>query len=74
MKPFGLTPNQYQFEPTFWRIHWDRGQLRVNLMKECEHCLDKIAQQNKISIILNDVLVQPQPNDYIQTRIKQNEV
>jgi len=71
-KPFGLTPNHYQFEPTFWRIYWDRGQLRVNLMKECERGLDKIARRNKIVVILNDVVIQPRPIGYIEEYIKQN--
>jgi hypothetical protein len=74
MKPFGLHLNQYRFEPTFWRIYWDRGQLRVNLMKECEDGLDKIARRNDIAVILNDVIIQPRPMDYIRVYIEQNEM
>ena len=70
--PFGLNPNHYRFEPTFWRIYWDRGQLRVNLMKECERGLDKIAWRNNIVVILNDVVIQPRPIGYIEEYIKQN--
>ena len=71
--PFGLTPNHYRFEPTFWRIYWDRGQLRVNSMKECEYGLDKIARQNNIAVIINDVIIQPRPMGYLDEYIKQSE-
>lgn len=72
MKPFGLTTNQYRFEPTFWRVYWNRGQLRVNLIKECERGLDEIAKLNDIALTLNDVIIQPRPMGYIQAMIKQN--
>lgn len=74
MKPFSLHLDQYQFEPTFWRIYWDRGQLRVNMIKESEDGLDRIARRNKMAVILNDVIVQPRPIDYIREYIKQNKI
>ncbi len=72
MKPFGLPQNQYLFEPTFWRIYWDQGQLRASKIKECEDALDRIAKKHRIVIRLNGVIIQPRPMGYIQHRVESN--
>ena len=72
MKPFGLSQDQYRFEPTFWRIYWDRGQLRASMIKDCEDALDRIARKNRIVIRLNGVIVQPRPMGYIQNCVESN--
>ena len=72
MKPFGLPQNQYRFEPTFWRVYWDRGQLRASMIKECEDALDRIARKNSIVIRLNGVIIQPRPMGYIQHCVESN--
>ena len=73
MEPFGLPQNQYRFEPTFWRIYWDKGQLRASMIKECEDALDRIANKNKIVIRLNGVIIQPRPMGYIRKHVELNE-
>ena len=72
MKPFGLSQNQYRFEPTFWRVYWDRGQLRASMIKRCEDALDRIARKNRIAIRLNGVIIQPRPMGYIQHCVESN--
>jgi len=72
MKPFGLSQDQYRFEPTFWRIYWDRGQLRASMIKDCEDTLDRIARKNRIVIRLNGVIIQPRPMGYIQDCVESN--
>ncbi len=70
MKPFKLPVEQYKFEPTFWRIYWDRGQWRVNLLKECEKGLNLVAQKNNVVLLINDVIIQPRPIGYIRKMIE----
>ncbi len=65
--PFDLPSDHFRFEPTFWHVYWDRGQLRVHLLKECEKGLDKIARDNNATVILNDVVIQPRPMGYMNT-------
>lgn len=72
MKPFNLSREHYRFDPTFWRVYWDRGQWRVSLLKECEAALDKVARDNKIALILNDIVIQPRPMGYIQQELTMN--
>lgn len=69
-KPFELTPKHYRFEPTFWRVYWDKGQWRVSLLKECEAGLDKVAKDNGFAFVLNDVVIQPRPMGYIEQMVK----
>ena len=73
MKPFKLPREQYRFEPTIWRVYWDRGQLRIHMLKECEKEMDKMARKNKIAVFLNDVIIQPRPMDYITATIEQKQ-
>jgi len=72
MKPFGLPQNQYRFEPTFWRVYWDQGNLRASMIKECEDALDRMAKKNGIVIRLNGVIIQPRPMGYIQYCVESN--
>jgi hypothetical protein len=71
---FGLTPEHYSFEPTFWRVYWDRGQWRASLLKECEAGLDKVAKDNNLAFMLNDVIIQPRPIGYIDLMVKSNTI
>jgi hypothetical protein len=72
MSPFGLPRRQYRFEPTFWRIYWDQGQLRASMIEECENALDRVARKYGIVIKLNGVIIQPRPMGYIQNYIELN--
>ena len=72
MKSFGLSQNQYCFEPTFWRVCWDQGQLRASMIKGCEDALDRVARKNRIVIRLNGVILQPRPVGYIQHCVESN--
>ena len=36
IRSFGLSSNHYEFDPTFWRIYWDRGGLRASHILNCE--------------------------------------
>jgi hypothetical protein len=72
MKPFGLSDKHYRFEPTFWRVYWDRGQLRVNLLHESEKGLDRVARENNLALMLNDVIIQPRPVGYIRKMVELN--
>ena len=72
MKPFGLPRKQYSFEPTFWRIYWDQGQLRASMIKECENALHKVARKNGIVFKINGLIIQPRPMGYIRTYIELN--
>jgi hypothetical protein len=74
MEPFGLPRRQYTFEPTFWRIYWDRGQLRASMIKRCEQTLDGVAKKHGIVIRLNGIIIQPRPMGYIQTYIELNKI
>jgi hypothetical protein len=72
MKPFGLPQNQYCFEPTFWRVYWNRGQLRASMIKASEYALDRVASENGIVVKLNGVIIQPRPKGYIQHCVESN--
>lgn len=72
MKPFGLPEEQYRFEPTFWRIYWNRGDLSLSLLKECERGMDRIARKNGILIKQNGTAIQVRPLDYIRKEIQHN--
>jgi hypothetical protein len=69
-KPFELSPEHFSFEPTFWRVYWDKGQWPVSLLKECEAGLDKVAKAHGFALVLNGVLIQPRPMGYIEQMIK----
>jgi hypothetical protein len=73
MEPFGLPRNHYEFEPTFWRVYWDRGMLKVSTIKECDKGLDRVARNNNVAVRLNGVVIQPRPMGYIQNCIELNE-
>src|SRR3989338_3000457 len=70
--PFGLPREHYSFEPTFWRVYWDRGPWPVSLLKECEAGMDKVAKNNNFTFMLNGVIIQPRPMGYIEQMIKSN--
>ena len=72
MRPFELPLSHFKFEPTFWYVYWDKGQLRVNVIKESEKGIDRVARDNNISFILNDIIIQPRPMGYIEQMIKLN--
>ncbi|MBN1367367.1 MAG: hypothetical protein JW967_05530 [Dehalococcoidales bacterium] len=72
MNPFDLPLNHFKFEPTFWYVFWDKGQLRVNAIKECEKGIDRVARDANISFILHDVIIQPRPMGYIEQMIESN--
>jgi hypothetical protein len=65
-KPFGLPDDHYVFEPTFWRTYWDKGDLSINKLEECERLLDEIARKNGILIRSNGLVVQPRSLDYLK--------
>jgi len=73
MKPFGLSKEHYRFEPTFWRVYWDREMLNASTIKECDKGLDRVARNNNVAVRLNGVVIQPRPMDYIQKSIELNE-
>lgn len=73
VEPFGLPRKQYSFEPTYWRVYWNRGQLRASVIKACETGLDKVAKKNGIKLIFNGIIIQPRPMGYIQAYIEMNE-
>jgi len=73
MEPFGLQRKQYNFEPTFWRVYWNRGPLRASAIKACESGLDEVAKKNDIKLILNGIIIQPRPMGYIQAYIEMSE-
>ena len=72
MKAFGLPKNQYRFEPTFWRIFWNKGMLKASTIKKCDEELDRIARSNKVALRLNGVIIQPRPEGYIKNQIANN--
>ena len=72
MVPFGLSREHYKFEPTFWRVYWDREQWRVSLLTECEAGMDKVASDNNVALMINDVIIQPRPIGYIEHMINSN--
>ena len=72
MEPFGLPRRQYGFDPTFWRVYWDRGQLWASKIKKCEKALDKTARRNRVIVKLNGVIIQPRPMGYIRAFIGLN--
>jgi hypothetical protein len=72
MKPFALTLDHYRFEPTFWRIYWDRGPWEASLLRACEAELDKVAKDNALAFTCNGVIIQPRPMGYIKGKIESN--
>ena len=72
MKPFGLPSNRYRFEPTFWRIYWDRGDLSLSLLKKCEKAMDEAATENGILVKQNGTAIQIRPLNYLREQIKSN--
>ncbi|HEY83309.1 MAG TPA: hypothetical protein G4O01_08515 [Dehalococcoidia bacterium] len=70
MQPFGLPSNQYRFEPTFWRIYWDRGDLPLSLLRQCEKAMDGVASANGILVKQNGTAIQIRPLDYLREEIK----
>ena len=73
MDAFGLPRRNYSFEPTFWRVYWNRGPLRASAIKACESGLDEVAKKNDIKLILNGIIIQPRPMGYIQAYIEMSE-
>ncbi len=73
MKSFGLSPEHYRFEPTFWRIYWDKGPLRASMLKKCEKALNKVAVKYDITFMVNGLIIQPRPMGYIKKHIEWNE-
>ena len=72
MKPFGLLGNRYRFEPTFWRIYWDRGDLSLSLLRECEKAMDEVASENGILVKQNGTAIQIRPLNYLREQIENN--
>lgn len=72
MKPFGLPSNRYRFEPTFWRIYWDRGDLSLSLLRECEKAMDEVASENGILVKQNGTAIQIRPLNYLREQIENN--
>lgn len=72
MKPFGLSKRQYSFEPTFWRVYWDKGMLKASTIRKCDEELDVVARNNNVAVRLNGVIIQPRPGAYIKNQIANN--
>ena len=72
MRPFGLPNNQYSFEPTFWRVYWDKGMLKASTIKKCDKELDAVAKKNNVAVRLNGVIIQPRPDGYVKKQIADN--
>ena len=73
MKQFGLPSNRYRFDPTFWRIYWDRGDfLSLSLLKQCEKAMDEVATKNGILVKQNGTAIQIRPLNYLQEQIENN--
>lgn len=74
MEPFGLPWRNYSFEPTFWRIYWDKPGLRASIIQKCEEGLDRVAKRHGIVVRANGILIQPRPMGYLQHQIELNKM
>jgi hypothetical protein len=66
MEPFGLPGRNYRFEPTFWRIYWDKPGLRTSMIHKCEEGLDRVAKRRGVVVRANGILIQPRPMGYLE--------